>query len=380
MSSAGLLSAVFMYPASAADIHFRGFASIVGGSTLSSDDELYGYNDKLNFRNDSLMALQMDAVLDSNLSATIQIMGRGAESYEPELEWAYLTYKFTDEFQLSAGRIRIPFYRYSDFMDVRYTYNWLTVPQTVYGFDFSGYDGLSGVHTTRFGKWDSTLQLIYGQFEGETLGFDALLEDLMGFSWTLNRDWLTLRAGYVGATVTIPINDIEQLAAGIEALGAGAEIDLSGLASGLRLDGDTSEFFGFALGIDYNNILLDAEYIHYSLDDSLIAENDAYYVAAGYRFGKWIPMITYSEAETDTPDRVLDAIPPGAASLPFGPVTLGETLAGAVAATKMETTLIDLVLRYDFHHSAAFKIAWTQAEDIAGEKDEVLRFAVDLVF
>lgn len=365
---------------SAAEIQYRGFASIVGGSTLTSDETLYGYEDTLNFRNDSLMALQMDATLDSNLSATMQIMSRGAESYDPVVEWAYLTYKFSDEFQLSAGRIRIPFYRYSDFMDVRYTYNWLKAPQTVYGFDFAGYDGLSGVYSTQFGRWDSSLQLIFGQFEGETSGFDATLEDLKGFSWTLTRDWLTLRAGYVSSKGTIEIDSLEQLAGGVEALGAGYGQDLSGLASAIRLDGDAGDYYGLAVGIDHNNILFDAEYIEYAIDDSLAAKTSAYYLAAGYRFGKWIPMLTYSRAESDPQEDVLDALPASAADLPFGMATLGQTIAGAVAATEAETKLMDVVLRYDFHHSAAFKLAWTQAEEMNGDKNQLLRFGVDLVF
>ena len=247
--------------ASAAEIQYRGFASIVGGSTLSSDEALYGYEDTLNFRNDSLMALQMDATLDSELSATMQIMSRGAESYDPVVEWAYLTYKFNDQLQLSAGRIRIPFYRYSDFMDVRYTYNWLMVPQTVYGFNFPGYDGLSGVYSSQFGSWDSSLQLIFGQFEGETSGFDATLEDLKGFSWTLTRDWLTLRSGYVSSKGTIEIDDIEQLASGVEALGAGVGQDLD-------------EFIGREGGDVAQGAVLEGQHVALVLSGGIIDESN----------------------------------------------------------------------------------------------------------
>ena len=53
-----------------------------------------------------------------------------------------------------------------DFIDVRYTYNWLQPPKTVYGFDFPGYDGISLVHTQTLGSWDSTVQLILWSFRG----------------------------------------------------------------------------------------------------------------------------------------------------------------------------------------------------------------------
>lgn len=128
-----------------AEINFRGFGSIVGGQAVNVDSgqEVLGYSDKWDFRQDSLMALQMDADLEDKLSATMQLMGRGRDGYAVEVEWAYLTYEFTDELQLSAGRIRAPFYRYSDFLDVRYAYNWITAPQRVYSFEFPGYNGIS---------------------------------------------------------------------------------------------------------------------------------------------------------------------------------------------------------------------------------------------
>lgn len=355
----------------AADIKLRGFASFVGGMTPSSSDTLYGYEDKINFRNDSLIALQADAKLDEKLSATMQFMSRGANDYEPVVEWAYVTYEFSDKLQLSGGRIRVPFYRYSDFIDVRYTYNWIKVPQTVYGFEFPGYDGLSMVYTNQFGGWDSMLQIVYGQLEGQLGELDAVIEDLTGFSWTLSRDWLTLRAGYVTSKTEIRIEGIEQLASAVEGFGLGA------LANDLRVDGDSGDFWGLALGIDRNNVLFDAEYIQYKVEDSLLAETDAYFVSLGYRFGKLIPLLTYSELNSDPPDYLLDRIPPMVGG-PSGP--LGQIIAGAVAATEAETKLWDVGLRYDFHHSAAFKLAWTQSDDLNEGKNGLLRFAVDLVF
>ncbi len=370
--------------AQAADIQFRGFASFVAGSTLQSDEELYGYDEHLDFRNDSLIALQVDTALDEKLSATMQFMSRGANDYEPVMEWAYLTYEFSDKLQLSGGRIRIPFYRYSDFIDVRYAYNWLKVPQTVYGFEFPGYDGASLVYTNQFAGWDSSLQLIFGQFEGETAELDAVLEDLAGFSWTLNRGWLTLRAGYVNSKATIAIPQIEGLAQLIRGMGMAVGADVSDLADDLVLEGDRGDFWGLALGVDYNNVLLDAEYIQYALNDGLLAETDAFYVAAGYRFGKWIPLLTYSELSSDPPEELLARLPANVAAVPVPganpPITVGEVFELAVSGTAAETELLDVGLRYDFHHSAAFKMAWTQTEDIAGNKNQLLRFAIDLVF
>lgn len=364
----------------ASDLKFRGFASFTGGKTLGSDESLYGYDTDMDFRNDSLIALQSEANLQEGLSATIQIMARGRNGYKPDAEWAYISYDFDDHFRLNAGRMRLPFYRYSDFVDVRYTYNWLQPPKTVYGFEFPGYDGLSLVHTQTFGSWDSTFQFIYGRLEGELNTTPVTIEDQTGFSWSLVHDWLTLRAGYLQSKVNIEIAELETLAAGIETLGAATHMDLSGLASKMKVDGDKGSFGSLAMGIDYNNFLLDTEFITYKVNDSLLAKTDAYYISGGYRLGKWIPLLTFSKSKSDAPTELLNDIPPGLKGIPFGPATFEQVLAGAVAATGEEIDFVDVSLRYDFHSSAALKASVTQTDNNQGEKNSLLRVGIDLVF
>lgn len=370
--------------AQAADINFRGFASLVGGTTTSSDEMLMGYDDHLSFRSDSLFALQMDAKLDENLSATMQIMSRGANSYDPDVEWAYLTYKFTDNLRLSGGRIRIPFYRYSDFVDVGYAYNWIQLPQTVYGFEFPGYDGLSLVHDTRLGQWDSTLQVVFGQFEGTIdEGIDAEIQDMTGLNWTLVRDWLTLRAGYIQSKTDITIPELDGLAQLVMGIGGAVGEDLSGAASNIVIDGDPGSFYGLAVGIDYNNYIFDAEYVNYKVKESLLAPTDGYFISAGYRFGEWVPMITYSESNSKAPTGVLDGISDTAANTPvpdMGGATLGQVLTGAAAGMNKTTKWTDIGLRYDFHHSAAFKVSLLQVEEDGADKNRLVRFGIDLIF
>lgn len=368
----GCLSAPSVW---AADIDLRGFASFVGGSTFSSNDELYDYDDTLNFRNDSLIALQIDATLDEKLSATMQFMSRGEDQYNAEVEWAYFTYKFTDNLQLSAGRIRIPFYRYSDFIDVRYAYNWVEVPSTVYGLDLPGFDGMSLVYDSSFSSWDSTLQVMFGQIDGNDEGIT--IENLTGFNWTLNRDWLTLRAGYMVSKVSIEIAEFAPLLDAVNAFG------LPEVASNIMIDGDDGTFLGLALGIDYNNILFDAEYIEYEISDSLLPKTNAYYAMGGYRFGAFTPYVMYSESESEPNTDAAGAVPPPFSSFPIpdaGGVTLPQIINSAAMASADEVELTEAGLRYDFNPSAAFKIAATHSENLAGYKADVVRFSIDLVF
>lgn len=369
----------------AGDIEMRGFASFVGGMTGGADELYDGHDNHFNVRPDSLIALQFDADLEEGLRATVQLTSKGITDYEANIEWAYLTYEFNDSLQLSAGKIRIPFYRYSDFLDVRYTYNWIEAPKEVYGFDFSNFDGMSFLHTSDFAGWDSSLQLVYGQYDGDISGAEANIEDMIGLSWSLNRDWLTLRASYFESNVTIAINDFDPLVQAVEGVGSGFSQDLSYISDDIIVDSDTGAFMGLAVGIDFNNILIDAEYIEYQIEDSLIPKTKGYYVSLGYRFESVVPYITQSYQKADPEDNLSGQVPASIAPIPAipapgGNITLPQMLAGAVAGTEIDTEALEVGIRYDFHHSAALKASYLTKEDIAGYEITLFRVGVDMVF
>lgn len=361
----------------AADVKVRGYASVVAGQTLDSEDTVYGYENSLNLKNDSLAALQFNAEISDKLSATIQTIARGRDDFEVNMEWAYLTYKFSDSLQLSGGRIRAPFYRYSDFIDVRYAIPWVSAPDTVYGFDFPGYDGFSLVKTNSFGSWDSTVQVVYGELQGELPGsnLEITSEDFSGISWTMVRDWLTLRLGYVTSRSSLPITQYEGLAASVNSVGQASMTDTTALEDNILIEKDRGDFFGAALGIDYNDWLLNAEFVTYAVDDSLLAETDAYYVLVGKRIGLWTPTLTYSNQSGEVSDDIYDNVPAGPIATNFNPV-----FAQVIAAGETDTDLIIASLRYDFEPGAAIKFEYLDREEISGDSAGLFRIAVDVVF
>ena len=107
-----------------ADTTINGFASIKAGITTGSDERLYGYDDTLDFKNESLIALQIKSDLGDKLSVTAQLLGRGNNDFDVGFEWAFISYQLADNMTINAGRLRTPFYKYSDFKDVGYAYDW----------------------------------------------------------------------------------------------------------------------------------------------------------------------------------------------------------------------------------------------------------------
>lgn len=284
---------------STADVRFNGFASIVGGTTMDKNESVFGYNDSISFKPESLFALQASADLGDGLSATAQLMARGENDFRADFEWAYLSYELSEQSQINAGRLRIPFYRYSDFLDVGYAYNWLRPPSSVYRLPFSTYDGISYVNNHLIGDWESSIQLTYGSYEG---GVNLVAEDdpskldgITGINWTVNNYWLTARAVYMVAETSISFeNDpTGQLTGGLALFGA----TFPDHAARLEVNEDDSSFFGFGVSIDYNDVLFDVEYTEVEVEDSLVAKQEQYYVSLGYRMDDITVFATVEHSE-----------------------------------------------------------------------------------
>ncbi|EKE75153.1 porin [Gallaecimonas xiamenensis] len=360
----------------AADIRFNGFASIVAGQTLSSDETALGYDDDLSFKPDSLFALQAMADLGEGLTATAQIMAKGADDYDADLEWAYISYALNDDWKLHAGKLRAPLFRYSAFLDVGYAYTWLRPPQSVYGVPFNTIEGIRLDNTTFFGDWESNLKLYGGSYDGDIspngVEGSGELKNALGASWEMTRDWLSLRGTYATAKVTFAPNDAESqqqlgaLVAQLQGLG------LTDLADGMVTEEDRGTFWGLGLGIDYQNLLFNAEFTHYQVDDALIPETDGWYASIGYRFDSVTPYYSYEKFDAKA-DRKSTA-------------NLPALLAGAVNAVydlgRSESTTHTLGLRWDFHPSAAFKLEYNQIEDDLGSTEDakLISAGIDLVF
>jgi hypothetical protein len=381
------------------------------------------YTDTLDFKQGSLFALQADADLDENLTATMQLMSRGSKSYDVEFEWAYLTYQIQDGLKLSAGRIRAPYYRYSDFLDVHYALNWITAPERVYAFDFPSYDGLSLLHNTSLGPIDSSLQLIYGSSDGFTGSAPLHFENQMGVNWVGTWEWLTVRSSYLQADIDIELTSVGAVAAGMQTLGSGMQQVAAGFgaaganfspyaiaynnAATLLLGGvddalikdDKGRFMGAGFSIDRNALVVDSEVTYYEADHSMVPKTTAYYLTVGWRFGPTLVYTTYSREKADAPfavantisdlTLVADSLSDYAAVPALAPLVAGATaladgamdLRRQLVAGETDMVNINVGLRWDFHPSAAFKLAYENHKNRITDKDgSVVRAAIDLVF
>ncbi|MCP5017797.1 MAG: porin [Ketobacter sp.] len=345
-----------------------------------------------------MYGIQFRSQLDDGLSVTGQVVGRGSEDFDAKVNWAYFSYQLTDELTVHAGRQRIPFFLYSDFLDVGYAYTWISPPDEVYGL--SGFDNMEGVkleHYTDIADWTSRLSFLYGASsatldnEGTALNIDS--EDFWDLTWSLNKDWFTIQLTYSESQTTLDAFDLP--ASTINAILTGANPALALTQEELNYlttNNDKSTFMGLGVAGDWGNIFAAAEYTDINLDDSPTAtDRKSYYVMAGYRMGKTTMALTVAGQEAPNNEDALAILDdPTNSAVLAGAVAANPLVAEVIGAYRggYERTSYSLTARYDFHPSAAFKAEYTTAEyeydpgNAAKTTVEpsLIRMGVDLVF
>lgn len=355
-----------------AEVRINGFANFIGGIT-SSDDTVYGYDDRISFSDESLFAIQVSGDINDKMTATGQIVARGENDYEADFEWAYITYQATDNLAVSAGRLRLPLFRYSASSDVGYSYHWVSAPRSVYDVGFNNIEGLKLDYSNYAGDWEYNLQGIVGNYSTDFAGGELSGENLYLLSAEVAYDWFKLRGVYGSNKATFSRTDIDATIGSLSAAG------LTDLADDLNLNDDTGDFIGFGAEIDTFNYFVSAEVTIIDTEESYSPEATAYYVTAGMRVGKFTPSITYEKYKEDDNIKFLDQV----AALPEAvqPVA-GAVVVGLQQAVINEYNLITLGVRYDMDTNVALKADISKYNDDFDDSADgtLLRFAVNYVF
>ncbi|HBY87135.1 MAG TPA: hypothetical protein DEO86_14820 [Colwellia sp.] len=357
-----------------AEVVWNGFSSIVAGTTGASDTKKEGFENEVNFEQDSLFAMQASSDLGNGLSVTAQVMARGENSWDPKFEWAYVAYDLNDDIRILAGRQRIPFFMYSDYLDVSYAYDWITPPDNVYGIPFSSFNGLGAIYNHSFSGIDGTLHLIYGSTPDDiNVGGGSVksnLENMVGGAYTLTRDWLTLRAAYIQLESTIELNAYEPL------ITAWKQTPYSYVSDNLTIDSDLTRFYELGIQATYEDYSLIAEYTQSKNEGAPTPNEENYYVMASKRFNQFSAHITYGKTKR-TQDSLTDGVPNGISP------QLDNLIQFTGLATEFgigEKSYMTYGLRWDIHDSAALKFEYTdQTSNLALDGGDATLFRTALV-
>jgi len=334
----------------AADVRLNGFASVVGGKTLSQGELADGsqatfvadeasngvYNEDVSFRPDSIFGLQISAELGEQVSVTGQITGTGGEDFDANVAWAYLTYNFDNHWSVNIGRQRTALFYFSDFLDVGYAYHWIR-PPTETNLPIDTYEGIQFSYNGSLGNWDNSVQFYGGATDAVSPNIGGIgMKNTVGLIAKTSTDWLQLRASYhVG----------EFYADVLEPFGQGKDepVDLT--------------FASLAAQFNFGNTTIIAEAIHYEFEDALFAVGwtkfSGAYVSIAQRIGSFTPHITYSTSDQDLESAIYfpDYQNPDLSQAAF----IGDATESADSIT--------VGFRWDFHRAAAFKMEYQTRSD-----------------
>jgi hypothetical protein len=188
-----------------ADLNLSGFGTLAGGAVVDGDGyiadypNLGVYDDGFDIGQETRLGLQGTAKFDDKLSATLQVMTRASNDFELEVEWLYATLKVADGTNLQAGRMRMPVYYYSEYMDVGYAFPWVRIPADAYSLDATNFNGIKLNHNFSSGETDFMLSLYTGKednpndelmsylFESFTTRIDREFDDILGIVFDISR-------------------------------------------------------------------------------------------------------------------------------------------------------------------------------------------------
>lgn len=351
----------------AQDQRFRvnGFASF--GFAISDEEMAYnGVGDEISFNRFSKAGVQMTFNMDPKNSVVMQLVSRGENNWETNAEWAYFKHEFGGGLSGKIGRIRLPAYQLSEFLDVGYATPYAQVPAETYDSldPFSNMEGVDLSYTMDVGDNTATFQFVYGRAKDNE--FD--LKDILGLSGVFQSDVWSARLGYATASVDIVEPDAVDAVTNVYAK---ETTDLDG------------SFLSIGFTYDPGDLYFTTEYTQLEADGPIV-DADALYATVGYRMGRLMPTLTYAMAESqDDDERTYDAVfaDNAAVAAGFGDLATlqaaaagGNTTAqgviagveGIQAASDRNTTRIGLGLRYDMSPGTALKVQY----DIVEVKDD----------
>jgi len=233
----------------------------------------------------SKLGLQGTARLNERFALTGQAVARGAHKGKINLEWLYADIKLGDETALQVGRKRLPLFYYSETQDVGLTYPWAHLPQGLYGWEIVNYNGANLMWRDQWHNWSAQINLFTGSetrednpfweyYNGKNTRTDSRWPGIYGMELSLSKDWLDSRLVYI-------TSGIQNKAVS------------NGATTFQPSPTPRQHLYGLAVNADHENWVWRSE-LYYIDRREADEEDTGYMFGLGYRWGAWLPMLTYT--------------------------------------------------------------------------------------
>ncbi|MEP6546066.1 MAG: porin [Gammaproteobacteria bacterium] len=338
-----------------------GFGTL--GGSFTSDSHYAYIHDPSEFRGatnqfdvglESRVGLQATFGFGSGLSVTVQEVARerGDKTFDPATEWLYLQYEPGSDWKLRLGRVALATFLYSDSRLVGYAAPWFHSPNEVYSAEpFFYVDGGEVVWHKNVGPFRLGAQGAFGStqvaLQALGLSFTSTATDVFNVAVSLEYKDFLIRIAQTGdnGPVSVPLSANFVLSYHVH-----------------------DRFTSVGTQYDDGRAIALAEWTRRSENDAPLlnepfTESSQWYVAGGWRFGKFTPLAIYGHIHQEQ-------------SL------LGSPRSWSTVAAS---------LRYDVVHNIALKAQvsrpqasnstyWVTGSAASGERVNVYSVGADFVF
>ena len=190
----------------------NGFVS-AGATTSDSDTNLKWMNitDEENHTSLFTAGLQFQFAANDKTDIVLQLVA-DEENGDTVVEanWAYISYEFMsdsmdlmglgslDGLSVRAGRLRLPWYQASEYLEVGYAYPWISPPTAVYGFiPFDDYFGVDLAFTGSIMDVDTEFKIIRGQTNLDMPIGEFQVKPLIGYALNFSKGPYAFRLSHI---------------------------------------------------------------------------------------------------------------------------------------------------------------------------------------
>ncbi len=313
----GGLAAVAAVTPAHADIELNGFGSFFYNQSTNPDFlGSYSRNQYADFASLTRFGLNVGSKISDHLTVASQFVVDGGAYSSPgsqpawglRANWAYLSWNAAPGLNVKLGRQLFPNWLAAEFTDVGYLQPYIRGPQGVFTMSpFKNFEGLLIDYTADLGFAKLTPAIFGGvasrDFTSYSSDFQTDISNLAGGAVTLNGDGFRVRGMISGAMVRV--NSISR---NVSPPAPGYPDVASNIVA---INGQVINTLTATVGASYdkNNIVVWTEYGKLSGNGGqinmvgpvnlgqLLKDIKGGYALGGYRFGKFMPYVMYSQSD-----------------------------------------------------------------------------------
>lgn len=359
-------------------VRFSGFATV---------GAVWGGNDVLGFRRDipqegvfdnemstsidSILGLQLDARINDQLGGAVQLVikDRLDDSFEDNVAWAFLRYRFNPDWTLRVGRIGLDVYLLSEYRNLGFSYLWVRPPLEFYAPVASdSFDGADLTWSVPMGEGQFRAKLFGGRLQNDFFvenPVELTLEPVLGMTLSWESDRWQLRM----SVTHNQMDDGQYYFPGLEDLATALEASepLWPEAPSLvdKLVVESAEINYYSVGAAYSSapwqIQAEVSYLDSAVDifPTLLSS----YISVGRQVGPVTLYTLLSDANLRS-DRIIVPAPPDYPMMPVESAQL-DLLAAATQylfdGANIDQSTFSLGARWDVRYDMALKFQWDRS-------------------